>query len=215
MVTDEMKHYLEGLIPNRSPEIEQIEIEARENSVPIMDLIGMEALLQVLRIHKPKQILEIGTAIGYSAVRIIHALKESQLVTIERDHERYTKAVDNILKCGLTENITVLEGDALELIEEVGGKGPYDFIFIDAAKGQYERFFTAFEKMLTPGGVIISDNVLFRGFVSKQDEDINSRRFRKLTHKIRSYNEFLIEHTNYHTTILPVGDGMAVSINKK
>ncbi|WP_257346199.1 O-methyltransferase [Pseudalkalibacillus decolorationis] len=214
MITEELKQYLEGLISKRSPEVEQMENEAEQNNVPIMDLIGMEALLQIVRIHQPKRILEIGTAIGYSAIRISQALNESHLVSVERDSERYTQAIQNISKVGLNGKISVLEGDALERVESIEKEGPYDFIFIDAAKGQYERFFEAFEKMLVPGGVIISDNVLFRGFVSKRDEEIDSRRFRKLTHKIRNYNEFLMNQTDFQSTILPVGDGMAISIKK-
>ncbi|WP_408005322.1 O-methyltransferase [Pseudalkalibacillus berkeleyi] len=211
-MSDEMKHYLEGLVSERPKHILEMEQQAEEGHVPIMDLIGMEALLQIIRLHKPKRILEIGTAIGYSSIRMIQASPESKLVTVERDHERFSQAIDNISKANMDESIKVLEGDALELVEEIQHSGPYDLIFIDAAKGQYKRFFQQFEQMLVPGGVIVSDNVLFRGYVAKENEEIDSRRFRKLTEKIRSYNEFLLEQRHFTTSILPVGDGMAVSI---
>ncbi|MGP4080497.1 O-methyltransferase [Pseudalkalibacillus sp. R45] len=214
MISDELKHYIEGLIPDRQQEILQMEEDARVENVPIMDLIGMEALLQIIRLHKPKRILEIGTAIGYSAIRMVQAAPESRVVSIERDSERFNQAIANISKLGLQDSIHVIEGDALEKISEIEEEGPYDFIFIDAAKGQYQRFFQEFENMLVPGGVIVSDNVLFRGFVAKGNEEIETRRFRKLTDKIRNYNEFLIGQTRFDTTILPVGDGMAISILK-
>ncbi|WP_349407968.1 O-methyltransferase [Pseudalkalibacillus sp. SCS-8] len=214
MISDEMKHYIEELVPERTPEVLEMEQQAREGNVPIMDLIGMEALLQVIRLHKPKKILEIGAAIGYSGIRMIQAMPESNLVTVERDPERYSQAVDNIAKVGMQKSITILEGDALELTDTIRAHGPYDFIFIDAAKGQYKRFFQEYEKMLVPEGVIVSDNVLFRGFVAKTDDQIESKRFRKLTEKIRGYNEFLYEQSHFITSILPVGDGMAISILK-
>ncbi|WP_408007024.1 O-methyltransferase [Pseudalkalibacillus sp. A8] len=214
MISEEMKLYLEGLIPDRQQEILHMEQQAQEGNVPIMDLIGMEALLQVIRLHKPKRILEIGTAIGYSAIRMVQAVPDSRVITVERDPERFSQAMDNTTGMGLQDSIHVIEGDALEKISEIEEAGPYDFIFIDAAKGQYQRFFQEFENMLVPGGVIVSDNVLFRGFVTKGNEEIKSRRFRKLTDKIRNYNEFLMDQSNFHTTILPVGDGMAVSIMK-
>jgi predicted O-methyltransferase YrrM len=215
LISDEMKHYLEELVPDRQQQIVEIERQAEEGNVPIMDLIGMEALLQVIRLHKPKKILEIGTAIGYSGIRILQASPDSYLVTIERDPERYRQAIDNISKSGMGDSIQVLEGDAFDLIEEIRKSGPYDLIFIDAAKGQYKRFFQEFEEMLVPDGVVVSDNVLFRGFVAKEIEEIDSRRFRKLTEKIRNYNEFLYEQSHFITTILPVGDGMAISILKQ
>ncbi|WP_261129609.1 O-methyltransferase [Bacillus sp. Marseille-Q3570] len=214
MISDELKYYIEGLIPDRQQEILQMEEDARVENVPIMDLIGMEALLQLIRLHKPKRILEIGTAIGYSAIRMVQAAPESRVVSIERDSERYNQAITNISKLELQNSIHVIEGDALEKISQIEEEGPYDFIFIDAAKGQYQRFFQEFENMLLPGGVIVSDNVLFRGFVAKGNEEIETRRFRKLTDKIRNYNEFLIRQTRFDTTILPVGDGMAISILK-
>ncbi|MGM7702125.1 O-methyltransferase [Pseudalkalibacillus sp. Hm43] len=215
MISDEMKQYLEELIPERPQEIVEMEQQAEVENVPIMDLIGMEALLQIIRLHKPKRILEIGTAIGYSGIRMIQASPESRLVTVERDPERYGQAIQNISKVGMGHAIEVLEGDALELINEIQHSGPYDLIFIDAAKGQYQRFFQEFENMLVPEGIIVSDNVLFRGFVAKENEEIESRRFRKLTEKIRNYNEFLYEQKHFVTTILPVGDGMAISILKQ
>ncbi|MCF6408606.1 O-methyltransferase [Pseudalkalibacillus salsuginis] len=214
MISEELKLYLERLIPGRQHEILHMEQQAQEGNVPIMDLIGMEALLQVMRLHKPKRILEIGTAIGYSAIRMVQAVPDSHVITVERDPERFSKAIDNIIEMELQSSIHVIEGDALEKVSQIEEAGPYDFIFIDAAKGQYKRFFQEFESMLVPGGVIVSDNVLFRGFVSKGNEEIETRRFRKLADKIRDYNEFLMDQDTFHTTILPVGDGMAISILK-
>lgn len=202
------QHYLLSFIEEKDPLILQMEQYANENHVPIMDKLGMEFMLQLLRLIEPTSILEIGAAIGYSAIRMaknVHA----NVVTIERDKERYDEAVLNINQAGLQDTISLIFGDALETSLQVKQHGTFDVIFIDAAKGQYQRFFELYEPLLNEGGVIITDNVLFHGLVV--EENIEKKRLRSLVNKIKNYNEWLMAHDGFDTTIFPIGDGVAVS----
>lgn len=201
--------YLESLVNKRDGIIEEMELYAKENNVPIMELIGIECMIQMLRISNPKRILEIGTAIGYSAIRMAKALPHTNIVTIERDEERYQKAIQYISETETGSQIEVIYGDALEVEEIIKEKGKFDAIFIDAAKGQYKRFFEIYEKYLSEDGMILTDNVLFKGLVA--EEQIENKRIRSLVTKIKSYNEWLMSHPNYVSTIIPVGDGVAIS----
>ncbi|WP_226680180.1 O-methyltransferase [Sutcliffiella horikoshii] len=207
--------YLNNLTPTRNELVSKMENLARKENVPIMDLVGMETLLQLLRLSMPKRILEIGAAIGYSAIRMAQALPEVTIVTIERDEHRYLQAKEHIEKAGLQDRIQLIFGDALEVFDRVDKEAPFDFIFVDAAKGQYERFFTMYETLLNEAGIIITDNVLFRGMVAEDHESIEPKRIRNLVKKIDKYNRWLMEHPDYITTILPVGDGVAISKKKR
>ena len=200
---------MENLIPARSNQISEIEQYAKENEVPIMELIGIEALLQLLRIQQPKKILEVGTAIGYSALRMAEVLPSSRIITIERDEQRHLVAKENVKKLKRESQIVLLYGDALELESIVKQYGPFDAIFIDAAKGQYQKFFDLYSQFLTNDGIVYTDNILFHGLVA--EEEIDSRNLRQLVCKIRNYNQWLMENQDYHTAILPVGDGIAIS----
>ncbi|MFX3624506.1 MAG: O-methyltransferase [Ectobacillus sp.] len=190
----------------------EMEQYASEHEVPIMDRLGMEFMLQMLRLVEPKSILEIGAAIGYSGIRMAKAVPNAHIVTIERDVERYEKAVAYIQQSGVEERISLIFGDALEAADEVKKYGTFDMIFIDAAKGQYQRFFELYEPLLNEKGVIITDNVLFRGLVA--EETIENKRIRSLVKKIKTYNEWLMGHSGYDTAIFPIGDGVAVSKKK-
>ncbi|NLP51352.1 O-methyltransferase [Bacillus sp. RO1] len=203
--------YLNNLTPSRNELVSKMEKLAEKENVPIMDLVGMETLLQLLRLSTPKRILEIGAAIGYSAIRMAQALPEVTIVTIERDEHRYLQAKSHIEQAGLQDRIQLVLGDALEVFELVEKEAPFDFIFVDAAKGQYERFFTMYETLLNEAGIIITDNVLFRGKVAEDHEAIEPKRIKNLVKKIDRYNRWLMEHPDYISTILPVGDGIAIS----
>ncbi|WP_027407901.1 O-methyltransferase [Anoxybacteroides tepidamans] len=210
MLSHEMIRYLETLIPERDGTIQEMEAYAREQGVPIMDAIGIEAMLHILQLVQPKRILEIGTAIGYSAIRMAMELPSAHVLTIERDKERYERALFYIERMQLNHRIHVLFGDALEVYKEVEKQAPFDAIFIDAAKGQYQRFFDLYSPLLNDGGVIITDNVLFKGLVAS-NEPIENKRIRQLVEKIRKYNEWLMGREDYDTIILPIGDGIAIS----
>jgi predicted O-methyltransferase YrrM len=201
--------YIEGLILERNPLLTEMEFYAREHNVPIMELEGIETMLQLLRIQGTKKILEVGTAIGYSALRMAEALPGAQIVTIERDDERAQVAVGFIERSAYKERITLIKGDALEVEEQISGHAPFDAIFIDAAKGQYKKFFEMYSSYLSSDGMIITDNVLFKGLVA--EPEIESKRIRNLVKKIDDFNKWLMKHPDYISVILPVGDGVAIS----
>ncbi|MBY6267840.1 O-methyltransferase [Parageobacillus thermoglucosidasius] len=210
MISKEVAHYMEQFLPERDEPIKEMERYAKQHRIPIMEIAGIEAMLQLLKIAKPKKILEIGTAIGYSAIRMAKALPDANIVTIERDRERYERALFYINKTGTGGQIRAIFGDALDVYDDVAEHAPFDVIFIDAAKGQYQRFFQMYEPLLQEGGIIITDNVLFKGLVA-MEEPIENKRIRQLVSKIRRYNEWLFGQTDYETVILPIGDGIAIS----
>ena len=209
-----LDEYLQTLVPSRNALLSEMEEYARENGVPIMELTGMESMLQILKIQKPRKILEIGTAIGYSALRMAYTLPDASILTIERDEERIEKAHHFIDRADMNSRILIIKGDALETENFVSTEGPFDCIFIDAAKGQYKRFFEIYEKYLAQGGIILSDNVLFKGMVALKEDEIESKRIKNLVKKIKGYNEWLVNKENFETVILPVGDGLAISIKR-
>ncbi|MEK4200802.1 O-methyltransferase [Cytobacillus sp. FSL K6-0265] len=213
MLNDELITYMQKLIPNRTNLFMEMEEYARENRVPIMELEGIETMLQIVRIQQPTKILEIGTAIGYSALRMAEACPSAHIVTLERDQERYEKAENYFARSGMGDQITLIKGDALEQEDEVRLLGDYDMIFIDAAKGQYKKFFEIYSQYLNDAGVIITDNVLFKGLVYEKAE-IEKKRIRNLVQKIDQFNQWLMENDRYHTVILPIGDGVAISRKK-
>ncbi|MFB9761124.1 O-methyltransferase [Ectobacillus funiculus] len=208
-----VQQYLLSFVKQEDELLVNMEQYASEHGVPIMDRLGMEFMLQMLRLIQPKAILEIGAAIGYSGIRMASAVDDVHVVTIERDRDRYEKAVSYIQQSSVSERISLLYGDALEVFDEVQKHGTFDVIFIDAAKGQYQRFFELYEPLLNEKGVIITDNVLFRGLVA--EENIENKRIRSLVKKIKTYNEWLMAHHGYDTVIFPIGDGVAVSKKKR
>jgi predicted O-methyltransferase YrrM len=206
---ESVDQYIESLIPERPEFFVQMENYALEHHVPIMESTGIEAMLQILRIKNPKKILEVGAAIGYSSLRMAYALPNTKIVTIERDEERALLAQKNIGELDMEGQVNLVKGDALEIEDEISSHGPFDVIFIDAAKGQYKRFFELYSRYLLEDGLIITDNVLFKGLVA--EEVIQHKRTAQLVKKIKQYNEWLMSHPDYHTVILPVGDGVAIS----
>jgi predicted O-methyltransferase YrrM len=209
LLNEKLHSYIESLVPDREELVLEMEHYAREHHVPIMELAGIEAMLQLLRIQNPKRILEIGTAIGYSAIRMVQAVKGARIITIERDPERYEQAEKYFERSRAASQIVLIKGDALEVESQISALGPYDAIFIDAAKGQYKKFFELYSKYLNDEGIIITDNVLFKGLVC--ETEIESKRTRNLVKKIDGFNQWLMSNPYYHTIILPVGDGVAIS----
>ncbi|WP_066063961.1 O-methyltransferase [Neobacillus soli] len=209
MLNEKLHSYIEGLISERNPLLMEMESYAHEHNVPIMELAGIETMLQLLRIHRSKRILEVGTAIGYSALRMATALTDAEIVTIERDVERIELAEEYIKRSEHGDQIILIKGDALEVEDIIGVHAPFDVIFIDAAKGQYKKFFEIYSKYLHDDGMIITDNVLFKGLVA--EPEIESKRIRNLVKKIDGFNHWLMAQRDYDTVILPVGDGVAIS----
>lgn len=207
---DQINDYLLKQLPKNSLWINDLENQAEIDRVPIMDPIGMDFVMQLIRLNQPKKILEIGTAIGYSALRMAEVSKTISITTIEKDKVRYDQAVINLNKYDTEHQITPIFGDAIEEMEQmVSNNDHYDMIFIDAAKGKYRDFFNLADILLEKNGVIIADNVLFRGYVA--DEAFNHPRYRNMVKKLRDFNEWVSKNTHYHTTIVPIGDGVAIS----
>jgi len=208
---DIINDYLTKLLQASPDWAEKLEVYAKENRVPIMEPLGIEFLTQLIRMHKPKRILEVGAAIGYSALKMNEASPESEILTMERDELRYEEAVKNISTYNKADLIKVLFGDALDLMEKFVQDGEqFDFVFIDAAKGQYGKFFELADALVSQGGLIVTDNVLFRGYVAGIGEI--PKKYKNMVQKLRDYNEMLSKHPSYNTTIMPVGDGVAVSL---
>lgn len=207
----EIDEYVKQLLPQSHTWRKSIEKEAADNHVPIMDQVSMQFVSQIIRLMEPKHVLEIGTAIGYSALRILEAHPTTTITTIERDEERYNRAKEIIAEQGKTDRIQLIHGDALDVLTSLQTTGHiFDVAFIDAAKGQYQSFFEKTDPMIRPGGTVISDNVLFRGLVAS-DEEVD-KRYRSLVKKLRIYNEWLMNHESYESSIIPIGDGIALSI---
>ena len=190
--------------------IKSIEKYAEEKNVPIMQKKGIDFLCKIIDKKEYKNILEIGTAIGYSSIKMAMVDKDITVTTIEKDEERYMLALKNIKKAKLDKRINVIFSDAID----VNLNDKYDLIFIDAAKGQYIKFFNKFKKNLADDGVIISDNMSFHGLV-ETDERIKSRNLRGLVTRIKRYIEFLETNPEYKTKFYKVGDGIAVSVKKE
>lgn len=188
--------------------IKQIKDYADKNNVPIMMDAGIAFLQKYIRENNIKNILEVGTAIGYSAIMMCAVKEDITVTTIERDEKRYLEAIKNIKKMELEDRINLIYKDALEV--ELDDK--YDLIFIDAAKAQSIHFFERFERNLNDGGTIITDNMKFHGLVDKNPEEIESRNLRQLVRKVKKYTEFLENNKAYETEFLELGDGVAVSV---
>lgn len=206
--------YLTDILPEKADWVEAIERQAKQGNVPIMDAVGIHFLMQLIRLYQPSRILEIGTAIGYSALRMQEAYPEAQIITIERDEQRFKQAIDNIKAQKKQESIHVIPGDALEQLEKLAAADEkFDLVFIDAAKGQYKRFFDLSVPLLKDKGLIISDNVLFKGLVANPNEE--NRRFNQIADKIRNFNDWLVNCPDFTTSIVPIGDGIAISIKNE
>lgn len=186
--------------------ISSIKRFAKTNAVPILKDDGINFICEYIKEHNVKRVLEIGTAIGYSAIEFASVSDDVFVSTIEIDLERYTEAVKNINKLDLMDRITIYLGDALTT--DISGE--FDLIFIDAAKAQYIKFFEKFKNSLAPGGVIISDNLSFHGMVEDLSLTHNYSTI-KLVKKIRKYIDFLKANTEFTTTFYQIGDGMSVS----
>lgn len=190
--------------------VNQMRDYADKNNVPIMSDDGLKYLLNYICENKVLKILEIGTAIGYSAIMMCSCSSNITVTTIERDEKRYLEAVKNIKKAGMEDRINIIYKDAFD----VTLNDTYDLIFIDAAKAQNGRFFELFENNLRDNGTIITDNMNFHGLVFEDESHIESRNLRQLVRKVKNYKKFLEENTKYRTKFLDVGDGLAISVRK-
>ncbi len=191
--------------------IREMEQYAKDNNVPIIQKESIIYIMKYIKENNIKSILEIGSAIGYSAIVMASVDKDIKLTTIERDETRYMECLKNIKKSGLDKRINIVYQDALEVnLSDV----EYDLIFIDAAKGQNINFFEKYKNFLSKNGTIITDNINFHGLVGKSEE-IESKNLRELVGKIEKYIEFLKDNDEFNTEILSIGDGLSVSKRKE
>lgn len=191
-------------------ELQIIKQKALEEHIPIIMDDTLEVVDKILTEIKPKKILEIGTAVGYSAMCFSEYLVEGgKIDTIERDEERIREAKENIKKVGVEEKINIYEGDAVEILPTLNDK--YDIIFIDAAKGKYPFFLREALRMLNENGVILADNILYKGYVMS---DYNKHKQRTAVRNLREYIHDVTNNPNLETEILEVGDGLAITKRK-
>ena len=186
--------------------LQELEEYAHVNHVPIMVSDGINYLTNYIKENNVKNILEIGTAIAYSAIKMCLVDDDIKVTTIERNPDMIAKAKENIHKFNMEDRITIIEGDALEV--EVTGS--YDLIFIDAAKSQYINFFNKYSKLLKDSGTIVTDNLNFHGLRENIDS-IESKNLRSMMKKLNNYIEFLETNNEYTTTFLNIGDGIGIT----
>lgn len=204
--------YIQSLESPESQILEQIEQEASDTYVPVIRKETQSFLKVLLMIKRPSRILEIGTAIGFSAILMSEYMpKDGHVTTIEKYEKRIPIARENFRRAGKEEKITLLEGDALKIMQTL--EGPYDFIFMDAAKGQYIHYLPEAVRLLSDNGVLLSDNVLQDGDVIESRFAVE-RRNRTIHSRMREYLYELKHHSRLKTSILPLGDGVALSVKR-
>ena len=192
-------------------ELNKIKEKALEEHIPIIMDDTLEVVDKILKEVKPSRILEIGTAVGYSAICFSEYLQKNGVIdTIEREEQRVKEAKINIEKVGVSDKINIYEGDAVEILPTLNEK--YDVVFIDAAKGKYPFFLKEALRMLKPTGVILADNILYKGYVMS---DYNKHKQRTAVRNLREYIKEVTENPDIETEILEVGDGLAISKYKE
>ena len=213
MIVDErMTVFIDSMDPGNTEFLDQLEMYSRETNVPIIRPSMQSLLKLLLQMQQPKRILEVGCAIGFSALLMSeYGPEDCHITTIEKYEKRIPIAKENFKRAGKEEKITLLEGDATEILKEL--EGPYDFIFMDAAKGQYIHFLPEVLRLLSTGGILISDNVLQEGEVIESRFAV-TRRNRTIHSRMREYLYTLKHHPMLVTSILPVGDGVTISVKK-
>lgn len=214
MIVDErFITYINSLDKGNTEFLNQLERQALQNRVPIIRR-EMQSLLKVLlAIKQPDSVLEVGTAVGFSTILMgEYGKKDSHITTIEKYEKRIPVARENFKKAAMEDKITLLEGDALEIMKTL--KEPYDFIFMDAAKGQYINFLPDCLRLLKVGGVLVSDNVLQDGDIVESRFAV-TRRNRTIHSRMREYLYTLKNHEQLSTAILPLGDGVTISTKIK
>lgn len=199
--------YLRELIPKNKEFLVEMERYAKENHVPIVQPEVAQLIKVLLRSNRPKNILEIGTAIGYSALVMMDTLDgDCKITTIERREDMIQLAKDFISKTPYEDHIDIIQGDAGEVLDQM--EGPFDLIFMDAAKGQYIEFFNKSMELLNPGGLIIADNVLFRGMVAT--DELVIRRKITIVKRLRKFLKYINEVEGFVSAVIPIGDGVAL-----
>ncbi|MCS4485602.1 O-methyltransferase [Staphylococcus americanisciuri] len=193
-------------------ELDRLRVFAEKNEVPIVDQLSLDLIKQIIRIHQPTEILELGTAIGYSSMQFASVSSDINVTTIERNHDMIAHAKQHFKQFGYNTQIRLIEEDAAQAFSKVNDR-TYDMIFIDAAKAQSRKFFELYSPLLREGGVIITDNVLYHGFVANIDI-VRSRNVKQMVKKVQKFNQWLSEQSEYKTNFINMDDGLAISIKE-
>jgi predicted O-methyltransferase YrrM len=207
-----IEEYIQSILPENESYLKELELYAEENHVPIVQREVAQLLKVLLKIHRPKNILEIGTAIGYSALIMASSTDEvCKITSIERRADMVDIAIKNINNTKYKDRIKVLHGEADEILSKLDEK--YDFIFLDAAKGQYLEFFNQCMDLLNTKGVIASDNVLFKGMVAS--DKLVVRRKKTIVKRLREYLRYINYLEGYISCVIPIGDGVALTYREE
>ena len=209
---ERLNAFIDSLDTGNTPFLNGIEKEAKETNVPIIRTQVQSLLKLLLAMRKPATILEVGCAIGFSALLMSeYGPEDCHITTIEKYEKRIPVARENFRRAGKEERITLLEGDAAEILQKM--TGAYDMIFMDAAKGQYIHFLPDVLRLLAPGGILLSDNVLQDGNILESRFAV-TRRNRTIHSRMREYLYELKHHPQLETVILPVGVGVTLSVKR-
>ena len=212
IVNNLVEEYIRTTLKDKEGILRELEIYAKENNVPIVHKEVSELLKVLLKVNRPKNILEVGCAIGYSSILFATTVGDDvKITTIERNEDMIERAKENIQRAGFENNITILEGDAEELLSKV--EGEFDMIFLDAAKGQYKLFYDMVIDKLKIGGILISDNILYKGMVAHDDFVV--RRKKTIVKRMRNYLDYICNCDYLSTSLIPIGDGVALSYKEK
>lgn len=198
--------YLRDNLKERSGLLLELEEYAKINKIPISQPESIRFIEVILKLCGAENILEIGSAIGYSAIRMSRAVN-GRVTTIELSGDMAETARENFKRAGLDDKITLIEGDACEVLKDLNGA--YDVIFVDAAKAKYMQFFEHSVRLLKKGGLLISDNVLYKGMTAS--DELLKRRKVTIVRRLRQYIKTLSEDERFDTTVVPIGDGIALS----
>ena len=196
---------------NIDEEISRRRKDALARGIPVADDETLQFLLLTLAMHRPLRILEIGTAVGLSGIAMLKACPTARLTTMELEEERFLEAKKNFVDLGVEDRVTAYLGDAAEILSMMDGE--YDFVFLDGPKAQYEKYLFDLKRLMKDGAVLFSDDVLLYGWVSGEEPTPQKRH--SIVDKIRSYLEVLTADKDFITSVINVGDGVALSVYKK
>ena len=211
IVSEATTKYLRNMIFTEDEKLREMEIYVEENNIPIIKPEVVKLIELLISMKKPKQILEIGTAIGYSSIIMKKVYNDAKITTIEKDENMYDIAINNIKNFRYEKDIDVLLGDANEILPTI--KTKYDFVFIDAAKGQYLNYFKKLKYILNVNAIIFTDNVLFKGYVA--EKEIIDRKYKTIVKNLREYLDYIINLENYRTSIIPINDGCSITYKEE
>ena len=205
----EMERYLETLLGERDTLLQEMEEQALKETIPVVTPTVGNFLNLLVHMNQAQSILEVGTAIGYSTIWLARAAERTggHVTTIDLNKDRLRRSLDYFERAGLRERITALEGDARKILPTLDSK--FDFVFIDAAKGEYLAYLTHIYPLIAPGGLLVVDNVLFRGWVVPGSDF--APKYERMVSGLRQFLEELCQNPEFSTTVLPFGDGVSVS----